>query len=87
MIPLPICKVTDIRFYENTCKLSQSGALGIGQPCDESYECIVTSGNVDCIGSVCGCVEGFHATIGDCVQHVKGMCILTRRRVVFNERF
>jgi hypothetical protein len=82
---LPICQITDIRFYEN--KWSQSGALGIGQQCDHSYDCVVTSGNVDCNGSVCACEEGFHATKGDCVQDVKGMFILTRRTVAFNERF
>jgi len=46
---------------------------GIGQPCDQSYECVVPSGKVQCTDGACVCLEGFHATRDDCVQDVKAL--------------
>lgn len=46
---------------------------GVGKDCEKSYECVVTSGKVDCTDSVCACLEGFHETKGDCVQDVKAL--------------
>jgi hypothetical protein len=46
---------------------------GVGGQCDKSYECVVTSGKVECTNSKCTCLEGFHATSGDCVQDVKAL--------------
>jgi len=45
----------------------------VGQHCEESYECVVTSGKVDCIDSDCACLEGFHDTNGDCVPDVTAL--------------
>ena len=73
MIHLTICQTTVTPLSET--KRSQSGALGIGDQCDQSYECVVTSGNVTCNDGACTCLEGFHATKGDCVPDVKGMCL------------
>jgi len=73
MISLPIGQITVTRLSET--KWSQSGVLGVGGQCDKSYECVVTSGKVECTNSKCTCLEGFHATSGDCVQDVKGMCL------------
>jgi hypothetical protein len=73
MIPLPIGQITVTRLSET--KWSQSGVLDVGQHCEESYECVVTSGKVDCIDSDCACLEGFHDTNGDCVPDVTGLCL------------
>lgn len=73
MIPLPIVQITVTRLSET--KWLQSVVLGIGQPCDQSYECVVPSGKVQCTDGACACLEGFHATRDDCVQDVKGMCL------------
>jgi hypothetical protein len=73
MIPLPVAQITVTRLSET--KWSQSGVLGIGQECDQSYECVVNSGKVNCNGTACVCLEGFHDTRGDCVPDVKGMCL------------
>ena len=73
MIPLPVGQIIVTRLFEN--KWSQSGVLGIGRQCDESYECVVTSGMVNCKDGICACLEGFHDTSGDCVPVVEGMCL------------
>ena len=73
MIPLPIGQITVTRL--SVTKWPLSGVLGIGKPCDETYECVVTSGNVQCTNGYCTCLEGFHGTNGDCVQDVQGMCL------------
>jgi len=73
MIPLPIGQIAVTRSSET--KWSQSGVLGVGQQCEETYECVVTSGNVNCTNSNCACLDGFHATNGDCVPDVEGMCL------------
>jgi hypothetical protein len=73
MIPLLIGQITVTRLSET--KWLQSVVLGIGQPCDQSYECVVPSGKVYCNDSICACLEDFHATRGDCVPDVKGMCL------------
>jgi len=46
---------------------------GVGQQCEETYECVVTSGNVNCTNSNCACLDGFHATNGDCVPDVEAL--------------
>jgi hypothetical protein len=73
MIPLPIGQIIVTRLSENIWP--QSDVLGIGRQCDESYECVVTSGNVTCKNGFCACLEGFHDTSGDCVPDVNGMCL------------
>jgi len=73
MIPLPIGQITVARLSET--KWSQSDVLGIGDSCEESYECVVTSGKVGCTDNACVCLDGFHVTRGDCVPDVKGMCL------------
>ncbi|KDR06585.1 hypothetical protein L798_03559 [Zootermopsis nevadensis] len=46
---------------------------GIGEQCDYSYDCLVTSGNVNCAENTCSCLEGFHATRGDCTPDVEAI--------------
>ncbi|XP_069679083.1 prion-like-(Q/N-rich) domain-bearing protein 25 [Periplaneta americana] len=43
---------------------------GIGDTCEHGYECAINTGNATCIENVCQCLEGHHATNGDCTVDV-----------------
>lgn len=52
---------------------NSDSAIRIGEQCDYPYDCVVTSGNVNCAENVCTCLEGFHATRGDCTPDVTAL--------------
>lgn len=70
--PRYMCQCADGYHFANEINLCVE-TKAVGQRCKESYECVVTSGKVNCTDGFCACLEGFHATNGGCVPDVTAL--------------